>query len=450
MKRIATVLLATTFLVTGYAYSEDSPDKTLQASEEAAQKKEVVAAINLNEKWRAYVEAQGWPTEETESGVIHFQDKIIASAKVSVNVGLGQPGWIDSRVAAFERAELDAKAKIIRSMVETTETKRTLAVLENAVWQDGDVNKVKDLNEVEETFDRIGKKTLALAEGSLDAALRKLDPEYTPEKYQGKSPEDLKKIAENQFARQVQGLAMKTLIGATSIYSTEGKMGNNEYQVLVGVIWSPKLNRLALSLMNDEYNIPAVAPGKPLAEHLPKDELALIGTMGTKIVVDDKGQYAVIAYGQAQPRRAAAGRELAAIQDANQIAANRARSALVNFIQEGLTLRESELSNELSREFSDMTVGTELVRDYQKKIAGKNMKVKLSGLRVIKEWSTKHPETGQDIAGTVIAWTPSSAQTSKEAATMMESKPVKEGSAAPQPNKDSKPLESMKVDTSAY
>jgi hypothetical protein len=325
MKRIAiaTMLLTTIFLATGYAHSEDSPGKTLQASEDAAQKKEVVAAVNLNEKWRAFVEAQGWPVEETENGVIHVQDKIIASAKISVNVGLGQPGWVDSRVVAFERAEMEAKAKIIRSLVETTETKRTLEVLENAAWQDGDVNKVKELNEVADTLDRIGKKTLALTEGSLDAALRKLDPNYDPEKYKGKSIEDLKKIAENKFSRQVQGIAMKTLIGATSIYSAEGKISKGEYQVLVAVIWSPKLNRLALSLMNDEYNIPAVAPGKPLAEHLPKDEAALIGTMGTKIVVDDKGQYAVMAYGQAQPRKAASGRELAAIQDANQIAANR-------------------------------------------------------------------------------------------------------------------------------
>jgi hypothetical protein len=202
--------------------------------------------------------------------------------------------------------------------------------------------------------------------------------------------------------------------------------------------------------MNDEYNIPAVTPGKPLAEHMPTDEAVLIGSAGAKIVVDEKGQYAVMAYGQAQPRRAAPGRELAAIQDANQIAANRARAAIVNFIQEGLTLRESELSEELSREFSDMTFGTEVVREYQKKITGKNVKVKLSGLRVIKEWNAKHPETGQDVAGTVIAWTPSSAQMSKAAAAAMENQQTGEASTGTQPGKDSKQLESMKVDTSAY
>ena len=97
-----------------------------------------------------------------------------------------------------------------------------------------------------------------------------------------------------------------------------------------------------------------------------------------------------------------------------------------------------------------MTVGTELVRDYRKIISGKNVKVKLSGLRVIKEWDAKHPETGQPVAGTVIAWSPSSASVSKEASATMDNQTAREGVAAPQLQKDSKPLESMKVDTSAY
>lgn len=450
MKHITIILLTTVFLISRYAHAEDSPDKILHASEVAAQKKEVISSINLNERWRAFAAAQSWPSEGTENGVINVGEKIIASAKVSVAVRLGQPGWIESRVTAFERAEMEAKAKIIRSLVETSETKRTLAQLENAAWHDGDVHKVKELNEVADTLDRIGKKTLALTEGSLDAALSKLDPEYDPAKYANKTPDELKQIVENRFNREIRNVAMKTLIGVTQIYSTETNQKNNEYQVLVGVIWSPNLNRLAMSLMNNNYNIPPVSLSKPLADHLPVDEITLIGTLGTRIVVDDKGQYAVISYGQAQPRKAPQGRELAAIQDATEIAGNRARAALVNFIQEGLTLRDSELSQELSREFTDDTFGTEMIRDRQKKIAGKNVKVKLSGIRVLKEWNAKHPETGQEIAGTVIAWTPSSAQISKQAAATMENKIDIEGTVIPPANKDSKPLESMKVDTSAY
>lgn len=453
MKRFVWVIVAT-FLFSGLSANaeEEAPDQIIRESAEAAQAQEVVAVPSPRERWQAFIEAQGWPLAETDDGVIHVDEKIIASALVSVNVRLGQPGWVESRIAAFERAELEAKGKIIRSLVDTTETRRSLAVLENAVWQDGDIHKVQQLNEVAETMERIARKTMDLTESSLDAALHKLDPDYDPEQYKNKSQEELQQIAENSFMRQVQSIAMKTVIGAIPVYSTEGKMGNDEYQVLVGVIWSPKLNRLAMSLMNDEYNIPPVAPGKVISEYLPTDDEILLGTLGTKVVIDEKGHYAVMSYGQAQPRRAAVGRELAALHDANQIAANRARAAIVNFIQEGLTLRQSELSEELSREFSDMTFGTEVVREYRNVIAGKKVKVQLMGLRVVKEWNAKHPETGQPVAGTVVAWTPSAAEISKAAAAAMAAKPSAEAAAeAKQPDGTAgSSLESIQVDTSKY
>jgi hypothetical protein len=162
----------------------------------------------------------------------------------------------------------------------------------------------------------------------------------------------------------------------------------------------------------------------------------------------------VLAYGQAQPRRTNPNRQQAALYDAKQVAANRARAHIVNFIREGITLRETELSDELSREFSDMTLGTEIVREYRKKIAGQKVKIKLQGLRILKEWNYQHPTTGQEVAGAVVAWSPSSAEMSKGVThTMRNEKPasVQKQIAAPNDNQAKTPqIESMKVDTSAY
>ena len=237
------------------------------------------------------------------------------------------------------------------------------------------------------------------------------------------------------------------------LYSTEEKSANNEYEILVGVIWSPNLNRLAMNLFNDTYAIPQMDPGKQLQQQIPSDAGTLLGTFGTRVVIDENGQYAILAYAQAQPRRSSPARQNAALHQAKQIAANRARGMLVNFIREGMTLRDSEVSQELSREFSDMTFGTETIRDIQKKIIGKNVKISFSGLRVLKEWGTEHPDTGQKVAGAVVAWSPASAEMSKKAAETMRNKPAaKQTGAAVKPNAKSgeSSLESMKVDTSAY
>jgi len=457
MKKLITTccVLLSTFTVFP-AFAQDVPEQLLQITADAAQQKQAVKETP-EQRWQKFIDGKGWDASLNEGGVIVIPDRqlIISSASDFTRVGIGQPGWVESRVVAFERAEMEAKAKIIRYLEETVTVQRSFSLLENAAWSDGEINKVKELGEVRETFERLGKKSLALAEKSLDAAIAKLDPSYDPEKYSGKSPEELKVIAEDLFNRRVKSIAMRTLIGVTPLYATEGET-DGAYQVLVGVIWSPKLNRLAMNLFNDEYAIQPVKGGKPLPQHIPEDQLALLSTIGTRIVIDEDGDYAVIAYGQAQPRRTSPQRAPMALHQAKQIAANRARAAMVNFIKEGLALRNDEISQELSQEFSDMTVGTETLRKYENSIKGKETKVKLHGLRVLKEWDMKHPVTGQKVAGAVVAWSPASSSLSKKADAMMKAKPIagtgqpanSAGAVSVKPTVD--PIESMPVDTSQY
>lgn len=160
-----------------------------------------------------------------------------------------------------------------------------------------------------------------------------------------------------------------------------------------------------------------------------------------------------MAYAQAQPRRSSPSRVQAALQDAKQTAANRARAQIVNFVKEGLTLSDQEISQELSREFSDMTVGTETLRNIEHRISGRRMKLNLRGVYVVKEWSMPHPETGQNVAGAVIAWSPSSATLSKEMDETMKAQPETDEmmKTKSKPSKDEvQALESMPVDTSQY
>ncbi len=437
-------------------YAEDNPEQLVRAQEQAVQQ-EVKIKETPEDRWRDFLEQRGWDGEMANGGVIIIPERelIISPATVYTKVRLGQPGWIESRISAFEQAEMEAKGKIIRYLSETAETKRTMSMLSNASWQDGDVNKVQELSEVSETLDRIGKKSLDLAEAQLNRALQKLDPDYNPDKYANQTPKDLQVTAESMFNRQVKAVAMKTLIGVTPLYSTEGKVGDSEYAVLVGVIWSPKLNRLAMSLFNDEYNIPKVKAGKKVTQHVPQDELALIATSGTRIVIDENGQYAVLAYGQAQPRRSNPGKKQAALHDATQIAANRARAQLLNFIREGMTLREEEIGKELSREFSDMDFATNITREYRKVINSKKIKVKLRGLRTIKEWHYEHPATGQMVAGSVLAWSPASVKLSSKADQMLSSNQKEKENIQPVEKNSGKrgeeiKLQSMQVDTGAY
>lgn len=270
MKYLYTIILVLvlSISITTNATSEDNPEKVLKSAADVS--KDLPEQISLEERWRTRLAQMNLDTGIDDGGIITIPERQIriSSASVFTKVRIGQPGWIESRVVAFEQAELEAKAKIIRSLSESTDTQRSLKHLENASWSDGSVEEIKQLGEVAETLSRLGKKSLALSEAALDSSLKKLDPDYSPEKYENKNPDELKTIAEDIFRRRIKAVAFRTLIGVTPIYTTEGNVGG-EYQVLVGVIWSPKLNRVALSLMNDEYNIPPVNPGKKIVEYIP-------------------------------------------------------------------------------------------------------------------------------------------------------------------------------------
>jgi len=455
MKKHQKILFGAVIAATlsAHALADDKPSEILIS---AATTQPAADTSTPQDRWQSFIQSQGWNDAAEEGGVSFIPDRnlVISSASAFTNVDIGQPGWIESRVAAFERAELEAKTRIIRFLSESGQSARSTELLEKASWSDGSVEEAKKLNEVAETLKKLGKKTLALTDAALDSALKKLDENYDPSEYENETPEQKKTVLEDKFKRKTRFMAMRTSIGVTPIYSTEGKdPESGQYQVLVGVVWSPKLNRVAMSLFNDEYNMPALENGKPVSEYLPKNPGELIGTLGSRIVVDEKGHFVVLSYAQAQPRKSAPTRQGSALELAKQIAAERARAQIINFVREGLVFNDSEASDELTREFSDQTVGTETLREFRKKIVGRKNRIRLRGVRTVKQWSATHPVTGQKLAGAVIAWSPSSAELSHRIDNLMKSKPAaqKAGTKGANDSATKGPaIESIKVDTSAY
>jgi hypothetical protein len=433
--------------------AEDKPGEVLTKAGEL-QKEAMPKQERLHDRWGKFVQLNGWgnATQEGEIMLIPDRNLIVSSAEEFTRVPVGQPGWIESRIVAYERAELQAKAKIVRYFSETTNTSRSLEMLEKASWSDGTIAEVREVGEVAATIEKIGKKSLAVTDALLDQAMRKLDPDYDPSQYESLSQEQLQVVVQDKFKRRINSLAFRSLIGVTPLYTTEGEYGG-QYQVLVGVVWSPKLNNVALSLSNDVYNLPPVAPGGKVETSIPADPDVLLGTMGTRVVVDENGHFAVVAYAQAQPRRAAPARQQSAIHTARKIAANRARAQIVNFVKESLSLRSSEKTDELSQEYSDMTVGTETIREFREKIAGTKVEVKLRGLRTLKEWDQPHPLTGEPVAGAVLVWSPSGAEMAADMDRVMKEQSQQfkaEAAPSPVPQSSDKVLESMPINTTQY
>jgi hypothetical protein len=432
--------------------AEDQPDAVLAA----AAAKPAVYSSKVEDDWKAFLAQQGYGDGWQSGGVLYIEDRdlVFASASEFTRVGVGQPGWVESRIAAFEQAELSAKAKIIRFIANTATAERSTSLLEKSAWSDGSAAEAQELSKAAKMLSSIGQKSLQLTEASLDNALKAIDPDYRSDKQLDVAAK--KTVLEERFSRKLENLAMRTSVGIVPVHSGEGPVGA-QYQVLVGMAWSPKLNRVAMSLFNKEYNIPPTGSGKRAEDYIPTDRDGLVAMLGARVVKDEKGDFMVMAYGQAQPRPAPAERAQSAAQLAKEIAAERARGQLVNFVREGIAMSSDERSTELSREFSDMTVGTETMREVRRRIDAKGEKLELKGLRVATEWVADHPASGQPVAGAVVVWSPTGAKTAAKMTEAMDAAqrestapPAREAASTTTPKPEERALKAPAVDTGAY
>lgn len=437
-------------------YAEDNPAKVLNDVAESTPKLDANSESN-EAGWKDWVNSQPWGGSDYIGGVQFFSERdIVVSAGIAyVNVRIGQPGWNESRIAAYERAELAARTKIVSFLSESLESERSASLLEKTQFTDGQIQEVQDISEVKTALARFVRKGVALTDALLDAGISKLDPSYDPAAFEKLTKPQQKVVVEEIFKRSISRVALRSLVGVSTGYNAEGfaKAGEKgQYEILVGVIWSPNLGRVAASLTNDVYHIPAKVPGKNINQWVDALGARLIGMSGSRIMVDENGQYNVITFAQAEPRRSSPSRTESALRNAKDIAANRGRAMLSNFAKETVSLSENETSQEIFQELEDMSRGTETVRDFQRIVKGHRNTIKMRGVRVIKEWSMDHPKTGQKVAGAVVIWSPSGLQMSGDMDNAMRQKPVQSTKGTMQ--EKTTPLEgrieSVPIDTSAY
>lgn len=409
---------------------------------------------SLEENWINWANDQRWGSESYIGGVQQFSGRgIIASSGVAyVNVRIGQPGWNEARIVAYERAELEAKSKLVAFLIDNITNGRNTSYLEKAQFNDGQIQEIRDISEVAETLTRWGEKSVRLTDAVFDKLIGMLDENYDRDSLNKLPVKQQKIVVEAMFKRAVTRFSVRSLSGVTTVYNTESVAGN-QYEMLVGVLWTPKLNRLAASIQNDGYNIPKLPSGRNINQWVDGMGANLLGMWGTRIMVDEDGHYTVVAFAQAEPRRASSARQQSAIHRAKGIAENRGRAMISNFVTEKVALSDSESSREIFQELDDRSSATQITRDVQKTIQGRKKSIKLRGIRTIKKWSMDHPATGQKVAGSVIIWSPSSRQMSEDMENAMRYRPV-----TPETKKQKavdkkmpqKIIESMTIETSAY
>lgn len=348
--------------------------------------------------WKAFLEAQHYREGENPG------DVFISSGTAVVNFAKGRSGWIEARRNAFQVAELKSKASMIKFIEQGVSRTRNFSLLENPSFGQGQNEEIRVLTQA----DRIIQKTVDVTEKILDTTIQALDSGYDPTQYQKQDRRAKELRLQEAMNERIRGQSARSVSGALTYHVIEGPTPSGDgHQILVATIWSPNLGRLAIDIRDGEYAMPTLEARTRVEERLPKTVGEAVASFGTRIIVNEKGQRALLAYGQAEIAGVSPDQRDRARSAALDRAELHARSEIVSFVGECLFAQQEVESRALSRAYEGLAQdGSSIEIKHVLQIRAISPPVSLTGIEKLKGQIVQHPETKQDIAIVAVLWSP--------------------------------------------
>nr|NQU92561.1 hypothetical protein [Bacteroidota bacterium] len=331
-------------------------------------------------------------------GTINSDGSIYVVASATTARPSNMTGFINSRNVAYSIAELTAKMNLLRMAGEQITSGRGFTMLEDIIeGEDPDASHKASILE----------KAARVVDQSLDKALS----------YLGVSDEEIAKmnqskkqaVYEQDFNQTVKSLVAGMVKGCATVMIAEGDAGNDDYQIAVCMKYSPEYQSLASIIKNNtDFQTPVgkVKNSMEKIQNMPEDKL--IGKLGAQVTFNSIGEMIVFGFGQ-QEVRTSSSRQSAAFSRAYSQARLQAVNNIKNFAAEDLVANESFTNIEKLREYDDGDQAYFSRQKWEQAVKAKESTLNLA-THEVRQWKGKHPVSGQDIAGFVVAWSPSNAE----------------------------------------
>ena len=307
------------------------------------------------------------------------------------------PDWVTSRALAFDKAMAAAKGDLVAQVSADIESHARGLLKERS---DGIVDQVESPEAPESTYDKVSE----LLQRELDERLGTAGPES------GRSAQRAGEayLRSEEFRNAVKMSSRAIVSGMQAFQTFEDLEAGRNGEIAVLAIVSDKTLQLAASL-GAGRPLPRGKAGQPLDDQIPYDDsedgaLQLLCTFGVKTMYDEKGELCLVSFNQARPLNQSAGAELSAKRRAGTFAAG----AIRQFLGEQICRVEDVFRSESVKEFTDNTRQSESVEGGQSLFEATAEKINITGLNVIREWTARHPVTGQLVCGSVVSWSPGS------------------------------------------
>ena len=372
----------------------ESVSETLNSVDETFQ--EPYPSERLEEKWSDRLSSKG-----KNLGILNSDGSLYVINSASVVKDSDDLGFIDSRLIAYEKAELNAKMEIARMMNETLTSSRSSEIMEDMIsGEDPDAQRTAT------KLDKASK----IIDKSLDKALS----------YLGVSDEEIgemnekKKKAQYQesFSSMQKSLSAAMIKGCAVVGAAEGETGNG-YEMAVVMKYSPELRKLS-ALFTSGKSSPPTGKSKNSIEKLKSLTVEqLVTTLGAKVMWDQEGNRIIVGFGQ-DGYETGGRRESQKMKNAQKRARMNANSAIKNFVSEDMVASETQEKAEKLTEYADGEENIFSEKNWKQSIITKSTTVDIAGTNVLRKWRGKHPDTGHAVAGVVVVWSYKTRKTSKQ------------------------------------
>ena len=395
-------------------------DASEQLQQDSTNHLSVVTQSDPQLIWDNHLDQQGLEEGHNKKNGRQF---FIASGSALVGKERTDSGFIDSRTIAYNKAVLHAKSSISEFFSSEIGSERNLQVLEQGGESSGEF---KDI--AEELS--IMSKVQTLTHEKLDHEIEKYDPDWDGTGVPREEKE--KKIIEQReiFVQNVAQNSKLYIQGASPIFNAEGPTTEG-YSVVVGLVWSPRLNLVSEAMLNPSIQLepgtPASSIRQQIKDKLKNDPNFLAATMGVRIWRNEKGERTLVSFASAKGK----GSPIIMKKKSEM----RARAQMTQFIAEDVVSKGILDEIEVLDYHDDDTMQAYNESDVEMNIKAVSKKINLTGAGSVYYWKGKHPNAGK-MAVSVLSWSPTTqnsvVQMKKETEKLIEKAQKPQSSDSPQ------------------
>ncbi len=388
----------------------------------------------VQSRMKKFIREQGLEDLRTNQKDENGRMVLIDTATAPIAASPSDPEFVNARIIAFKQALLNAKSQcaqfqktvVATNAIMTTtlpSSERAQADAEQlkreGMTQEGATKVAQALNvdlkgkgnipQVIQTAALYGEKIL---NNKMSEEIRKkgLDPNKPIDEQVAKT------IAESGSIKDtVSTLAASRCTGLKVIASFEQNPSTGQGSVGIVTVWSEMLHGVADAIVTNNWIlIPKGLPGNKISEHIPDNELTLLTMYGTQIVRDEKGDYVLLAYAQAQPRTI----NQQSVESAYKAARLQGYGLIRSFLGESIVTNGDMLMAQDSTVFTDASTRYQNKSSFTEKVEAVGEALAIAGVTMVHDWEALHPATNGKVVGVVMQWRVDSAKMASVLASM--------------------------------